>query len=83
MTATRGAPLELKCSVNGYPIPNITWYKDGKQLDPQAGYNTTFSEGVAMLTTQTIKEGDQGMFSCVAVNPEGDDITSCNVLIQD
>lgn len=82
MTVILGEKLELKCPVIGYPSPTILWYKDGKQLDPQAGYKTTFSEGVAMLTAESTKEGDEGLFSCVTVNPEGDDITSCNVLVE-
>ncbi|KAJ8035225.1 Titin [Holothuria leucospilota] len=82
MTIIQGEPLQLKCSFHGYPIPTILWYKDGTQLDPEAGYKTTSCEGVAMLTSQSTKEGDEGMFSCVAVNPEGDDITSCNVLVE-
>ncbi|KAJ8035230.1 Hemicentin-1 [Holothuria leucospilota] len=82
VTIIQGKQLELKNSVTGYPIPTILCYKDGKQLDPEAGYKTTFSERLAMLTAESTKEGDQGMFSCVAVNPEGDDITSCNVLFE-
>lgn len=27
-------PLELKCSVDGSPVPIATWYKDGEEVKP-------------------------------------------------
>ena len=34
-----GQPALLECGVDGEPIPDITWYKDGEVLDPRESSN--------------------------------------------
>ena len=34
-----GQPALLECEVDGEPIPDITWYKDGEVLDPRESSN--------------------------------------------
>lgn len=30
----QGEPLELKCIVEGSPLPKATWFKDGQEVEP-------------------------------------------------
>lgn len=30
----QGEPLELKCIVEGSPLPIATWFKDGQEIEP-------------------------------------------------
>lgn len=30
----QGEPLELKCIVEGSPLPKATWFKDGQEIEP-------------------------------------------------
>lgn len=30
----QGEPLELKCIVEGSPLPVATWFKDGQEIEP-------------------------------------------------
>ncbi|PIK60935.1 putative muscle M-line assembly protein unc-89 [Apostichopus japonicus] len=80
--AVDGEPLELSCSVTGDPTPTIQWYKDGKLLDGQSDFEITFSRGEVKLKSSKTTVTDEGVFSCRAVNPAGDDITSCNLLVE-
>lgn len=30
----QGEKLELKCVVDGSPLPTVAWYKDGQEIEP-------------------------------------------------
>lgn len=30
----QGDKLELKCVVDGSPLPKVAWYKDGQEIEP-------------------------------------------------
>ena len=32
LLAIEGTQTKLKCRISGYPLPEIKWYKDGKEL---------------------------------------------------
>lgn len=34
----QGEPLELKCIVEGSPLPIATWFKDGQEIEPNDRY---------------------------------------------
>lgn len=75
----QGESLILKTKVEGYPIPKITWYKDGVTLKNEPGSEISFKNGEACLRVPQTKEDDGGVYSCVASNPSGQDTTNCNV----
>ncbi|XP_071495752.1 uncharacterized protein [Diadema antillarum] len=76
-TVPDGQPFELTCKVAGQPTPDITWFKDNKQLtkdEPQ--YELSFMESVARLDVREAFLEDSGRYTCQATNPLGRDITS-------
>lgn len=38
----QGEPLELKCVVDGSPLPIATWFKDGQEIEPNDRYDLSF-----------------------------------------
>ncbi|KAB0366601.1 hypothetical protein FD754_010757, partial [Muntiacus muntjak] len=55
-----GQSLTLECDANGFPAPEITWLKDGRQVGVPQG-----------LMGSGIQEGDSGLYSCRAENQAG------------
>ncbi|KAK1877054.1 Hemicentin-1 [Dissostichus eleginoides] len=54
-----GETLERRCSVRGYPIPTVTWLKNGTSIEPteplsreNAGMYVALAEGAESTTTQ-------------------------------
>ncbi|KAL3053555.1 hypothetical protein OYC64_005979 [Pagothenia borchgrevinki] len=54
-----GETLERRCSVTGYPIPTVTWLKNGTSIEPteplsreNAGMYVAVAEGAKSTTTQ-------------------------------
>uniref|UniRef100_A0A0R3RPP0 Hemicentin-1 n=1 Tax=Elaeophora elaphi TaxID=1147741 RepID=A0A0R3RPP0_9BILA len=68
INATEGDPSLLVCEIEG-EIPQIHWYKDGKPLILKP--NIELSPDRTQLKIHHSKLHDEGMYSCVAVNPAG------------
>lgn len=76
-----GESLLLKCKVGGYPTPKITWYKDGNPVKNEVPFEISTRGGETSLKIPDSVEEDGGVYSCFAINPSGQDSTSCNVTI--
>nr|KAF6314649.1 hemicentin 2 [Myotis myotis] len=64
-----GQALMLECDANGFPAPEITWFKDG-QLIPEGDSHRLLNEARA-LHLPRIQAGDSGLYSCRAENAAG------------
>ena len=91
-----GSTKVLKCVARGAPKPNVTWYKNGKQLHTndrsckaiQAYKVYDENEDNSLYTVQVLRirsvlyPRDQGEFKCVASNDVTDVQTVFNVQVQ-
>uniref|UniRef100_G1Q1L7 Hemicentin 2 n=1 Tax=Myotis lucifugus TaxID=59463 RepID=G1Q1L7_MYOLU len=64
-----GQALTLECDANGFPAPEIAWFKDG-QLIPEGDSHRLLNEARA-LHLPRIQAGDSGLYSCRAENAAG------------
>jgi len=66
----QGLPLLLACLVEGDPQPKVDWYKNNMKLNE----NETIKllNGNRFLNVIETNLWDNGNFSCVAANPEGE-----------
>ncbi|KAM7389916.1 hypothetical protein PAMP_023860 [Pampus punctatissimus] len=70
--------LVLACFALGVPRPNITWYKNGFQV--QEGQGITLGED-GDLTIERVKKDDEGLYECVASNVEGSVKTHAHITV--
>ncbi|XP_063288150.1 vascular endothelial growth factor receptor kdr-like [Pelobates fuscus] len=71
--------LFLQCRVNGTPVPNITWMKNGYIIKPASGITLLYNNS---LIIERVKKDDEGLYECQATNEMGEIITSAQVSIQ-
>lgn len=77
-----GEPLELKAKVNGSPIPNVAWYKDGERITPDDHVKIhTLPDGTTKLTIDEVKPTDCGAYKLVVSNPSGENSSLCAVAV--
>ncbi|XP_011062355.1 PREDICTED: muscle M-line assembly protein unc-89 isoform X5 [Acromyrmex echinatior] len=77
-----GEPLELKAKIDGSPIPNVAWFKDGEKITPDDHVKiSTLPDGTTKLTIDVVKPTDCGAYKLVVANPSGENSTLCAVAV--
>ncbi|KAF4518527.1 hypothetical protein B566_EDAN004271 [Ephemera danica] len=61
----------LTCTVHGYPLPTVQWFKDGTCIDASPDYTITFNNGECRLQLDEVFLEDQATFCCQASNRLG------------
>ena len=62
----KGDDTVLECHVTGVPQPDVTWYKDG--LEIQSVLLSHYSVNSTSLAIKNISEYDSGIYKCLAKN---------------
>ncbi|XP_074654147.1 contactin-6-like [Tubulanus polymorphus] len=70
ITAAANLPFSLKCSISGYPIPQVTWLKNSSILTPD-GNRITSDANSGQLRFKTLDEQDTGVYICNGSNSQG------------
>ncbi|XP_071515843.1 hemicentin-1-like [Panulirus ornatus] len=63
-----GKNVVLNCTMDGTPLPVITWLRDGRTLTPSPRFHL-MSPDQLLLTN--IQDGDSGDYACLATNRAG------------
>ncbi|KAG8234022.1 hypothetical protein J437_LFUL014662 [Ladona fulva] len=71
--------ISIPCQVEGYPIPNIVWYKDDQQLQSSERVQLADPYQVIILRANT---SDSGTYKCEARNPYGISSSSIAILVE-
>jgi len=75
-----GSNLTLQCRARGYPVPVVTWYKDQIKLN-KTEYASIFSDG--KLSLEKLESGDNGVYTCKALNNMGMDKKHVEIKVQE
>lgn len=81
MEVIDGTRLELKVSVKGDPLPQVTWTKDGKTLASNDIMEVKYKNGIALLTITEIYPEDSAKYTCKATNARGSVETSSSIKV--
>ncbi len=67
MEAPEGATVQLPCSAEGSPQPEIHWTKDGLTMEGEGGghFRVTPTGSLVMFN---VSDDDEGVYECVAEN---------------
>lgn len=83
----QGDELELKCKVSGFPLPTITWLKDGVKFNQTQRIHFLPYEGVetGKLQIYSLDFDDQGTYTCLASNmvPPGNASAEMRLRVKD
>ncbi|XP_045041700.2 myosin light chain kinase, smooth muscle isoform X1 [Desmodus rotundus] len=79
-TVIEGQDFVLRCSVQGTPVPQITWLLNGQPIQYA---HSTCEAGVATLHIQDALPEDDGTYTCLAENPLGQVSCSAQVTVHE
>ncbi|XP_075689566.1 hemicentin-1 [Rhinoderma darwinii] len=68
--------FEITCASNGIPIPQTTWFKDGRILEMNERLKGT------IFRVDSAELSDAGLYTCIASNIIGQDVTNVTVEIR-
>uniref|UniRef100_A0A0N5CB57 Muscle M-line assembly protein unc-89 n=1 Tax=Strongyloides papillosus TaxID=174720 RepID=A0A0N5CB57_STREA len=76
--------VEMSVSVKGKPEPNVTFKKDGKdiEIDNEHVFVRKESENTYSLVINEARMEDIGTYSCIATNIAGESETSCSFAVE-
>uniref|UniRef100_A0A8C7U5A8 Myosin light chain kinase, smooth muscle n=1 Tax=Oncorhynchus mykiss TaxID=8022 RepID=A0A8C7U5A8_ONCMY len=75
-SVSEGQDFLLQCSVEGDPLPNISWLLNV----PHA--HSAFENGLTQLTVQGALPEDEGQYACVAENSHGRAVCTSRVIVK-
>lgn len=78
-----GDCLELKAKVDGSPMPDVAWYKDGEKIVPDDHVKIEIlPDGGTKLTIDCVKPTDCGAYKLVINNSTGEHSSLCAVAVK-
>ncbi|XP_062996289.1 immunoglobulin-like and fibronectin type III domain-containing protein 1 [Elgaria multicarinata webbii] len=80
---TLGFDCHMSCAVTGYPAPQVTWYKDGKNLSMDYSFFSKNDFGVCSLVIPGVTPSDGGQYKVVAINELGKAISKAEVTVKE
>uniref|UniRef100_A0AAY5EU11 Titin n=1 Tax=Electrophorus electricus TaxID=8005 RepID=A0AAY5EU11_ELEEL len=70
LTIKAGENIKLSCNISGRPVPQVTWYKDGKELDKMLVDITTVIGSSSLFIRDADRE-NRGVYTIEAKNSSG------------
>lgn len=79
-----GGQFKLIAKAIGEPKPNITWKKDGREIQRTNKMYSVYltSDGESHLVAECVVSKTSGIFTCSAQNIHGDVVTETQIIVQ-
>ncbi|KAI4788997.1 hypothetical protein KUCAC02_035499, partial [Chaenocephalus aceratus] len=85
LTLKAGENVKLSCSIVGRPVPQVIWYKNGKEIDKRTMYDVEITSdiGTSSLFIRDADRDHRGIYTIEAKNSSGSKTADANVRVQD
>ncbi|XP_021914576.1 papilin isoform X2 [Zootermopsis nevadensis] len=74
-----GSDISIPCDVDGYPIPQVVWYKDEQLLEPSGRIHITENHRLLIMRANG---SDAGAYRCSASNQYGHSSSSVSIAVE-
>ncbi|XP_073472204.1 myosin-binding protein H-like [Aquarana catesbeiana] len=81
-TTTHGYSTKLVCSVRGTPKPKIVWMKNQMEIREDPKFRSLVNQGVCSLEIRRPSPFDGGVYTCKAVNSQGEATVDCRLNVK-
>ncbi|XP_072046919.1 titin-like [Amphiura filiformis] len=84
MEIIKGHPARFDVQVSGIPMPTLTWFRDGVELQPDDHFSMEFSEeeGIGSLVISEVITDDDAEYTCKANNKAGETVSKADIFLQ-
>ncbi|XP_034177401.2 obscurin isoform X2 [Osmia lignaria lignaria] len=78
-----GDSFELKAKIDGSPMPEVAWFKDGEKIVPDDHIKIeTLPNGLTKLTIDRVNPTDCGAYKLIISNSTGEHTSLCAVAVK-
>ncbi|KFO13403.1 Titin, partial [Balearica regulorum gibbericeps] len=83
VVALEGSAATFEAHISGFPVPEVSWYRDGQVLSAATlpGVQISFSDGRAKLVIPTVTEANSGRYTVQATNGSGQATSTAELLV--
>lgn len=81
-TVMEDKPLSLMAKVTGTPRPEVTWYRNNKELVVTPNVKLSYEDDTCSLIIKKMTMDLEGQYKCVAQNPAGTTDISAKVVVE-
>uniref|UniRef100_A0A674AS97 Myosin light chain kinase, smooth muscle-like n=1 Tax=Salmo trutta TaxID=8032 RepID=A0A674AS97_SALTR len=77
----RGSTARLACRVQGYPEPEVVWFKDEEPVESSSRVTMGY-DGMCELVLTDLGPADSGVYKCRATNDLGEALCSAKLTVE-
>uniref|UniRef100_A0A8C9LDC9 Ig-like domain-containing protein n=1 Tax=Pavo cristatus TaxID=9049 RepID=A0A8C9LDC9_PAVCR len=83
VVALEGSAATFEAHISGFPVPEVSWYRDGQVLSAATlpGVQISFSDGRAKLVIPSVTEANSGRYTIQATNGSGQATSTAELLV--
>lgn len=78
----QGVDITLEGIIDGYPTPEVTWSKNGANLESTNKIKISYELNHAKITIQNISVKDAGKYTCTAINEAGSAVSTTDLVVK-
>lgn len=84
LTLRAGDNVSLSCKITGRPVPQVLWYKEGKEIDKRTMIDIEITTGIgtSSLFIRDSNRNHRGIYTVEAKNSSGTRKADINVRVQ-
>ncbi|KAL7299328.1 hypothetical protein TKK_0007906 [Trichogramma kaykai] len=82
MIVDQGTDIVLEGIVDGFPLPQIIWTKNGQEIVPKHGINMSYDHNHVKLEIKDVKVKDAGRYTCTAKNDVGNASSTADLVVK-
>ncbi|XP_066526079.1 immunoglobulin superfamily member 22-like [Hoplias malabaricus] len=79
----RGNDCTMSCAFFGYPMPQVSWFKEDMSISDNPRYWQSSADGVCTLTIPTCTAKDSGHYTLLVENKLGSAKCQCSLVVFD
>nr|XP_016851935.1 PREDICTED: titin [Anolis carolinensis] len=83
VVALEGSAATFEAHISGFPVPEVSWYRDGQVLSAATlpGVQISFSDGRAKLVISAVTAANSGRYTVQATNGSGQATSTAELLV--
>lgn len=82
LTVKAGESIRVKALIKGRPVPQVVWFKDGKEIEKKLGVEINTAIGLSSIFVRDATRDHRGVYTVEAKNSSGTKKADMTIRVQ-